>query len=136
MDTGAAECRLACFLIIRILTRLTETLFHLWILYYLYSNGYLIWFAVCTGIVFVSIISEQLVSMQIRNDFQKQEKTGWVFVISHVLLAGQLWRYGRLAISSRIAITQTEIWQCFAVNLLHVFTCSFPMACIIILHRH
>ena len=127
METGCAGCRLAGFLATAILIQITELAFHVWILYFLYSSGYIIWFAACTSILILSALGTQLISYQLRRKENPDRKLSASFVISHVMLLGLFWRYQRLARCCHLPVTRSEIWQCFVVNVFQAFTLSFPM---------
>ncbi|KAK2158308.1 hypothetical protein LSH36_173g05062 [Paralvinella palmiformis] len=127
MATGCAECRLAGFLLTRMLIQIAELLFHVWILYFLYTSGSLICFAVCTSVITLSTLGSQLVSFETRRRENAEKAPSCSFIVCHVMLVGLFWRYYRLLRCCHLPITRQEMWQCFVVNVFDVFTRSFPM---------
>ncbi|KAI0232788.1 hypothetical protein LSAT2_016893 [Lamellibrachia satsuma] len=119
----------AMFLAISLLTLLVEQGMTSYLAYHLYASGHLAWFALTSGLLVVSSVGIQLTSYQwqARADVGGRARcTSAVAVATHVLQCGMVWRYGRMTLSRRIAVTRRELWEMFALRTFGALANTLP----------
>ena len=119
----------AMFLIISLLTLVAEQGMTSYLAYLLYQSGHLAWFALTAGLLVVASVAVQLTSYQwqARADVGGRARcTSAIAVAAHVLQCGMAWRYGRLTLSRRIAITRQELWEMFALRTFTALANTLP----------